>query len=245
MRSGRRVSAAMSFAVTFGFCCVWVSAGPAGAGDDGARFLLFSGADLWRDGRFMHGGVLWSPGGLDRDGFTLQVVISGGQYRYQSGALNNAQVIGTDEEVQLLPGWRFKREALELTVFAGLDIKNDITAPDDPSNRLHGTSAGARVTANLWYEPTPATMLAADASLTTIATGYGARVAYGWKLHDWLYLGPEVQTFACTGYNTLRFGAHMTGLKTGQFEWSAAAGWSGDSDRRSSLYVRLGVFIRR
>jgi hypothetical protein len=235
----------MSFAAAFGFCCVCVSAGPAWAGDDAAHFLLFSGADLWRDGRFMHGGVLWSPGGLDREGFTLQAVISGGQYRYQSGALNNAQVIGTEKEVQLLPGWRFKRETIELKVFAGLDIKNDSTVPDDPSNRLHGTSAGARVAANLWYEPTPSSMLAADASLTTIATGYSARVAYGWKLRDWFYLGPEAQTFSCTGYRQIRLGAHLTALKTGAFEWSAAAGLSEDSDRRSGLYLRLGVLMRR
>ncbi len=81
-----------------------MSAGPVEAGDDGAQFLLFSGADLWRDGRFMHGGLLWSPGGLDREGFTLQAVISGGHYRYQSGALNNATVTGTEEEIQVSAG---------------------------------------------------------------------------------------------------------------------------------------------
>jgi hypothetical protein len=235
----------MSFAAAFGFCCVCVSAGSAWAGDDGARFLLFSGADLWRDGRFMHGGVLWSPGGLDREGFTLQTVLSGGQYHYQSGALNNAQVIGTEKEVQLLPGWRFKRCTLELKVFAGLDIKHDITIPNDPSNRLHGISIGARAAANLWYEPTLSTMLAADASLTTIARGYSARAAYGWKPRNWFYLGPEAQTFACTGYRALRFGAQITGLKTGWLEWSGAAGWSGDSDHRAGLYLRLGVLTRR
>jgi hypothetical protein len=48
----------MVVAVAFSGCCVCVSTGPARAGDDGAQFLLFSGADLWRDGRFMHGGVL-------------------------------------------------------------------------------------------------------------------------------------------------------------------------------------------
>jgi hypothetical protein len=37
----------------------------------------------------------------------------------------------------------------------------------------------------------------------------------------------------------------MTGLKTGQFEWSAAASWSEDSDHRSSPYLRLGVLTRR
>src|SRR5664279_6609119 len=129
MYLGRRVSAAISLAAAFVVCCVGVSTGPAWAGGDGAQFLLFSGADLWRDGRFMHGGLLWSPGGLDREGFTLQLMASGGLYRYRSGALNNDWVIGAEEEVQLLPGWRFKRDRLELKVFAGLDVKNDVTSP--------------------------------------------------------------------------------------------------------------------
>jgi hypothetical protein len=149
-----------------------------------------------------------------------------------------------EEEAQILPGWRFKREKFELKVFAGLDIKNDLTTPYDPSNRLNGTSIGVRGAFSLWFEPTPATMLAADASLTSIATGYSARVAYGWKLNSWFYLGPEAQTFACIGYDQLRFGVHMTGLKTGFFEWNAAAGWANDSDHRSSLYLRFGVLTR-
>ncbi len=99
---------AMSVAAAFIVCCVGVSTGPARAGDDGAQFLLFSGADLWRDGRFVHGGLLWSPGGLDRDGFTAKLMASGGQYRHRSGALGNDWVICTEEELQLLPGWRFK-----------------------------------------------------------------------------------------------------------------------------------------
>ncbi len=235
----------MLVAAAFIGCWVCVSAGPARAGDDGAQFLLFSGADLWRDGRFMHGGLLWSPDGLDREGFTLKAMVSGGLYRYQSGALGNAWVTGTEEEAQLLPGWRFKRDRLEVKVFAGLDVKNDVTSPDDPSNRLHGTSAGIRGAVSLWFEPTPFTMLAADASLSSIATSYSARAAYGWRVKDWFYLGPEAQTFACVGYSQLRFGVHLTGLKTADWEWSAAAGWAEDNDHRSSPYLRLGLLTRR
>jgi hypothetical protein len=33
-------------------------------------FLLFTGTDLWRYGAFLYGGGLWSPAGLDHDGFT-------------------------------------------------------------------------------------------------------------------------------------------------------------------------------
>jgi len=32
--------------------------------------LLFAGSDIWRDGAFLYGGSLWSPAGLDADGFT-------------------------------------------------------------------------------------------------------------------------------------------------------------------------------
>ena len=245
MSRGRRVSAAMVVAAAFIVCGVGVSTGPARAGDDGAQFLLFSGADLWRDGQFMHGGLLWSPGGLDRDGLIVKLIASGGRYRYRSGALDNAWVTGTEEEVQALPGWRFKRDRLELKVFAGLDVKDDATSPYDPSNRLHGTSVGARAAADLWFEPTPSTMIAADASLSSIVNSYSARAAVGWRLRDWFYLGPEAQTFARVGFTQARIGLHLTGLKTGPFEWSAAAGWSADSDHRSSPYLRIGILTRR
>ena len=140
---------------------------------------------------------------------------SGGHYRYRSGALDNAWVTGTEEEVQLLPGWRFKRDRLELKVFAGLDIKNDVTSPYDPSNRLHGTSVGARAAVNLWFEPTPVDhdrrrRLAVARSPPAIRRA--PPMAGGCS--DWFYLGPEAQTFACIGYSQLRFGVHLTGLKT-------------------------------
>jgi len=245
MRCVPRVTAAAVAAAGILVCCVGVSAGPVRVGDDGARFLLFSGVDLWRDGQFLHGGLLWSPHGLDREGFTLKAMISGGRYRYMSGTLNNAWVTGTEQEAQVLPGWRFRRGRFELKVFAGLDVKNDATSPYDPGNRLHGISAGMRTTVDLWFEPTPSTMLAADASFTSIAAGYSARLAYGLQLRDWFYLGPEAQAFACLGYSQLRFGAHLTGLKTGAWEWSAAAGWEDDNDGRSGAYLRLGVLTRR
>ena len=49
---------------------------------DQARFLLFSTTDLWRHGGFAHGGVLWAPSGLDRDGPVLKLVFGGGVYHY-------------------------------------------------------------------------------------------------------------------------------------------------------------------
>jgi hypothetical protein len=106
MRCRRRVRAAVVLAAALFSGCLCVSAGPAWAGNDGggAQSLLFSGGDIWRNGAFSNGGLLWSPGGLDREGFTLKAMLSGGLYRYNSGALAGDQVVGTEYAAQILPG---------------------------------------------------------------------------------------------------------------------------------------------
>lgn len=48
---------------------------------DAARLLVFSSVDIWRQGGFAHGGALWAPAGLDRDGFVLKLMFGGGLYR--------------------------------------------------------------------------------------------------------------------------------------------------------------------
>ena len=85
-------------------------------------------------------------------------------------------------------------------------------------------------------------MLAADGALSSIGGNYAARLAVGWRLFEQFYGGPESQVYGGDGYAQLRFGLHVTSLKTeGDIEWSVAAGWAIDSDRRESPYVRLGV----
>ncbi len=208
-------------------------------------FLYFSGIDLWREGGFLHGGVLWSPGGLEQEGFTLKLIFGSGAYRYQSSALGNAGVIGRQFSGAVMPGWRFKRPGLEVTVFAGLDAQDHWLLPDDPSNGLRGSHAGLRSGFDLWYEPTRATMLAADASISTIGTSYTVHGAYGWRLFDRAYVGPEALALASGDYRQYRFGLHMTALKTEKFEISAAVGSARDSSRRSGAYGRLSLVTRR
>lgn len=241
---GRRVSAAASVAAAFVIVASCASAGPIEVADS-ARFIFFSGLDLWREGNFAHGGLLWSPGGVDQEGFTLKTLISGGTYRYTSGALGNARVTGTETVGQFLPGWQFKSGTLELKVFAGLDLEEHHLSPDDPSSGLHGHDTGVRGAFDLWYEPVPRMMVAADGSLSSIVGTYSARGALGWRAFDFAYIGPEVQTYACDGYRQIRFGVHLTGFKTGQFEWSLAAGWARDSDAHTGAYGRIGVMMRR
>jgi hypothetical protein len=213
--------------------------GPARANDfDDPRIMLFSGRDIWRNGAFAHGGFIVAPSGLDQDGLLLKIMLSGGLYRYDAQNLGE-RVVGAEWLTQVLPGWRMKRP----------EIQNHHLWPDDPANRLRGYSYGLRVAAEMWYEPTAETMIAADISLSSIATSNSTRAAYGWRVLEemlgGIYIGPELQYFGSAGYRHARLGLHITSVKTEDTEWSAAAGWARDSTGRSSPYVRLGVLRRR
>lgn len=246
MCRGRRVRAAVLIAAAFVVCWRGLSAGPSWAADaDDARVILFSGGDFWRNGAFAHGGLLTAPGGFNQEGFLFKLLLSGGQYRYNANGFAGERVTGSELSGQVMPGWRIKRGDVEIKYFFGLDIQKHRLSPDDPSNQLRGRSTGLRMAAELWYEPTPATLIAGDVSLSSIATSHTARAAFAWRLLDRFYLGPEIAHYASDGYRHLRLGAHVTGLKFYNYEMSAAGGWARDSDRRASPYLRFGVMMRQ
>jgi hypothetical protein len=121
-----------------------------------------------------------------------------------------------------MPGWRFKHDRLELTVFAGLDFQDHLLTPDDPASAVRGRKWGARGGADLWYEPWHAIMLAGNVSVSSIGPGYWSRAAAGWRVLDMIWLGPEALALGDPSYQQYRVGAHMNGLKTKWLEWRSA-----------------------
>src|SRR3954454_4694712 len=77
-----------------------------------AHLLLFSGADIWRNGAFMHGGFLYAYRGLNQDGPVFKLLLNGGFYRFHSGA---SEIMGRQLMAAALPGWRWNRSGLEVT----------------------------------------------------------------------------------------------------------------------------------
>lgn len=203
-------------------------------------FLLFGGADLWRYGDFLYGGALWSPGGLDSSGFTLKLLVNGGRYTYNSGAID-AAIDGTMISGAALPGWRFVHDTLTVSLFAGPVAQDYRLSPFDPGSRLHGLYAGGELAADIWYQPLAMVMAALNGSLNSIGpTGY-VRGALGYRVFDAMFVGPEAAMLWCANFQQLEVGAHLTGLHAGPAEWSAAGGFARDTDRRSGPYFRIGV----
>jgi hypothetical protein len=246
MRRVGRIAAACVFVAAFSTAAWQTQAGAEEAGPGQARILLFSATDLWRHGGFAHGGMLWSPFGLDQEGPVLKLVFGAGVYHYVSGALGNVDVRGEQLSASVLPGWRFIRNGFIVTAFLGYDFQSHQLSPDDPSAGLRGDYSGVRTGFDLWYEPSATTMFAADASVSTIGPSYSVRVAAGWRSFDLFYLGPEVAAFDANGnYRQFRAGMHVTGFRSGSFEWSAGLGFADDTDHRSGAYGKLSVFTRR
>lgn len=206
------------------------------------RFLFFSGFDLYRFGYAGYGGLQWAPTSLDDEGFVLRVFLSDGIERFDTPATRYRTTI---LRASVLPGWHFKRGKLDVKVFAGPDFERDDYTPLMAYRPPSRTSFGARVAADLWWEPSPNTMLSASASATTIATGYSVRLAGGWRVNDVGWAGPEIAMSADRFSEQYRVGGHVTGLSIAGLEWSFAAGYVQDSFQRRGVYGRIGILARR
>ncbi len=68
----------------------------------------------------------------------------------------------------VMPGWRFTRGSLTVSVFAGPVVQDYRLSPYDPGSRLHGLYAGAQAATEIWYQPTTNTMAAVSGSVASI-----------------------------------------------------------------------------
>src|SRR3569623_3636574 len=249
MRSRRRVCAAALAAAAILFCLLRP---PARAADDEdySQYMQFSGRDLWRNGGFAYTGFLYAPGGFERDGLMLKLLMSGGVYRYWPDSMPGQEVRGAEWQTQLMPGFRMKRGEAEMKFFFGPEWQTHWLRPDDIDNRLRGRNFGLRFAGELWWETTPDTLITGVVALSTLATSHSARIASGWRITGELlndesfFVGPEFQFFGADGYAQTRIGLHVTSMRTEDIEWSLAIGFARDSDGHSSPYVRLGLAQR-
>ncbi|MEA2898296.1 MAG: hypothetical protein QOJ84_3911 [Bradyrhizobium sp.] len=206
------------------------------------RVLLYGGFDIWRFGRTGYGGFYWAPGGLNNDGFITRLFVSNGVERYDAGSKRfNTNIVRASP----LAGWRFSQGNFEIKVFAGPELESRSFDPDIPTAKLRGIHIGARVAAELWWEPVPELMLTSAFSASTNATSHSARAAAGWRVFDQFWAGPEISASSDEFSQQYRIGAHLTGFKLAPFEWSAAAGYVTDSFHRSGVYGRIGVLTRQ
>ena len=123
-------------------------------------------------------------------GFISKVLLDGGEYSYISGNLNET-IDGTKLSAAVLPGWRFIRDGLTVSLFTGPVVQDYRLTPFDPGSRLHGFYVGGQFASDIWYEPNATTMAAVNGSISSIGpTGY-VRAAFGFRFLTPFYVGPR------------------------------------------------------
>src|SRR4029077_14201403 len=80
-------------------CCgvAPASDGPENKTEAVAHLLFFSGADVWRNGGFLHGGFLYAYQGLSQDGPVFKLLFNGGFYCFHAGGGENTRRASTGE----------------------------------------------------------------------------------------------------------------------------------------------------
>ena len=143
----------------------------------------------------------------------------------------------------VMPGYRLSSGKFELQLLAGFGAEVDTKSANGGAASWR-VKLGPQIAADVWWEPSRAWMLQASLSATTIDNGFSARAAAGWRLFERFWIGPEF-TFSHDLFRRQhRFGAHLTGLRSDEYEWSIAAGHVRDSYDRQGVYGRIGVVIR-
>ena len=200
--------------------------------------LYFSGFDLQRYSFGGYVGAVWSPL-PGRDGVLMRLFAADGidsfvtpKITYRSQSMRAA----------ITTGYRIARPGFELSAHAGIEALARVSLPITKATRLQ-PDVGMRLSADIWWEPIDAVMIAANLSMTTIEATFYGRVASGIRILD-IWTGPEVSASSDIYKQELRVGAHVTGVRYGPYEFSAAAGYGIDSFGRSGAYGRLGFTLR-
>jgi hypothetical protein len=204
------------------------------------RLIYFAGFDLWRNGLGGYAGFQWAPSGIHKDGFILRAQLFDNIDRYTTPTKRYVTEITRGS---LMAGLKFSGNHADLQFLAGYEVQADFLLVNGrlarPRARL-----GTRFTTDVWWEPTSSLMLQASLSGSTIDNAIGARAAAGWRLLDRFWIGPELSRSSDFFSRQTRIGAHVTGLRTGNYEWTIAAGHIADSYQRDGVYARIGVLLR-
>lgn len=202
------------------------------------QVLYFSGFDVQRYGFGGYVGALWSPL-PGRDGVLVRLFAANG---VDSFVTPQRIIQSQSMRAAITTGYRINRRGFDLSATAGIEALARVALPITKATRLQ-PDFGMRLSADIWWEPLDAVMLAANLSMTTIEASFYGRLAGGVRILD-VWAGPEISASTDIYKQDYRVGAHVTGMRYGPYEFSAAAGYAFDSFGRSGAYGRLGFTLR-
>ena len=239
MRRGRRVRAAVSPPrPSVSVLRLRVRRGRAGPATTARNSFVFRQATSGATALSLRRLAVVAGGASTAKASRSRLLVSGGRYRYISGALGDATVTGTEGRDPAAAGLAVQaRPSRGQGLCRARHLARHRQRPTIRRTACMGRASAraARSICGSSPRPRPCSPPTLRSTRSSPAIRRASPMAGG--CIDWFYLGPEAQTFACDGYGQIRFGVHLTGLQDRRLPNGRRrpAGRT-DSDRRASPY---------
>ena len=173
---------------------------------------------------------------LDESGARLRVIGLLGSYSYISTAAGVGRVRGGQQDGSFLVGYEWVTKTTSIDVYVGADIDNNTLSKVDPNNSVTGVSAGAKIAADFYSNPTSYSMASGNVSYSTSGGAYYSRFKAGLAISEGVFAGPETLFLGDNHYTQYRVGLHLTGLRFGALQFGVSGGLVVDKAQGNGAY---------
>lgn len=248
--TGARIGSAGAAArvvILLGVALLPAPAGATSFSGDPRRLVLFSSMEAGPATTFGSAGFKLGLGGpLDDSGFRVLAKAGTGheprQSRLQASGDRSASGV-VSPEAMVVAGYEWKLGATYLGLYGGAEVDARLSTRSLAVDRA--ARLGARVQIDIWSNPTPGTLIHASGNLGGAAMHVWSRLAFGWRIHDLAFVGPEAEIYREKDYRKDRIGLHMTGIKVFGTELRLSGGWQRSGRREQGAYATLGLLWKR
>jgi hypothetical protein len=193
---------------------------------------------------FQYSEVTVAPlgGNIEESGIRLRAFEGYGIYKVPLDGGQSGYVRGSVTDGSLLLGYDFARDNYSLGLFAGLDVQNNWLAASDPQDAAQGTQLGAKGVAELWWTPTPQTLVFGLAEYSTAFQTYFTQAKLGYDVLSGkapgkeIFIGPEFIALGDERFAQQRVGIHVTAIHMRSLNIEISGGYVHDDTLGSGAY---------
>lgn len=210
------------------------------------RWVLFGSADVGGS-TFLSGGSKQAlTGPLDRAGF-LALETTGIGLTRETIRLGDLRVPIQRfvHQGAVLGGYQHMFGPLYVAAYAGPEASHEQIAYEGRFARFAQPRLGVRGQLEIWWNPTPDTLLTTTVVAGSARNSIWARASAGIRLFDKTFVGPEVTVYTTPTYRETRIGLHLTGPRIGIVNLRLSGGVMTDEGRKpNAAYGGLSAWIR-
>lgn len=167
----------------------------------------YAGATVDQPGWYAYGGAIGAfNGNLHTSGWLWRAQIGGGHYDYNQNSTTQRKV--DYENGDLMIGYQQYFGLTRVSLYAGGNVEHHDN--QDPFADVKGTRGGFKTHFEVFSSFAPGWYGLFLANYSTAFNNYFAMVKVGYKINDWIAIGPEVAKLGNERYDAIRTGPFVS-----------------------------------